>query len=231
MDRESLREILRLQFDDIDMDNINEAYYDIGYEYYDDHQTVPNVEYILNTYQGRLAGNNTTEEDDDNEDEPNNNNNDNDDDEEEYLGATVTEPMTQRQSNIIQPLLERLIGSHSDEQLIVGQRIGGIMGTNLENIFMAIRPIQVIQPVMVDVKTVLDVTEIKKLTLVSINKENKSDHKDCIGCFANFVESDIVRILPCNHKFHRSCIDTYLATKSYMCPSCEQPASEKTVRI
>lgn len=44
--------------------------------------------------------------------------------------------------------------------------------------------------------------------------------EDCVICMSRFQTSDYVRLLPCCHKFHVSCIDTWLA-KSVSCPVCK----------
>ncbi|GMH15443.1 hypothetical protein Nepgr_017284 [Nepenthes gracilis] len=45
---------------------------------------------------------------------------------------------------------------------------------------------------------------------------------DCIICLGEFVEGEMVRVLPkCYHGFHVSCIDTWLLSHS-SCPTCRQ---------
>ncbi|KAF5281105.1 hypothetical protein FQR65_LT02971 [Abscondita terminalis] len=41
----------------------------------------------------------------------------------------------------------------------------------------------------------------------------------CIVCMYNYQENEELRILQCNHKFHRKCVDEWLVT-SYLCPVC-----------
>merc|ERR1712056_44043 len=43
----------------------------------------------------------------------------------------------------------------------------------------------------------------------------------CAVCLANLEEGEEARGLPCEHLFHRSCIDAWLA-KSRQCPICRQ---------
>jgi len=43
----------------------------------------------------------------------------------------------------------------------------------------------------------------------------------CSVCLAGFESGDEVRSLPCNHNFHRSCIDVWLQ-RSGMCPLCRR---------
>lgn len=41
----------------------------------------------------------------------------------------------------------------------------------------------------------------------------------CAICFEEFVPSVVVRVLPCRHIFHRTCLDTWFH-RSSMCPLC-----------
>lgn len=44
--------------------------------------------------------------------------------------------------------------------------------------------------------------------------------EECIICMSKFQEQDHIRLLPCFHKFHVSCIDTWLAS-TISCPVCK----------
>lgn len=44
--------------------------------------------------------------------------------------------------------------------------------------------------------------------------------EDCIICMGKFQAQDLIRLLPCFHKFHVSCIDTWLAS-TVSCPVCK----------
>ncbi|KAG4441225.1 hypothetical protein IFR05_003273 [Cadophora sp. M221] len=43
---------------------------------------------------------------------------------------------------------------------------------------------------------------------------------ECSICIADFVDSEEVRVLPCNHRFHPACIDPWLLNVSGTCPIC-----------
>ncbi|CAI5487045.1 unnamed protein product [Closterium sp. Naga37s-1] len=43
--------------------------------------------------------------------------------------------------------------------------------------------------------------------------------KECTVCLSDFIERDLVRTLPCAHRFHVSCIDHWLADRT-TCPVC-----------
>ena len=38
---------------------------------------------------------------------------------------------------------------------------------------------------------------------------------ECCLCMERFEESDEVRLLPCGHYYHKSCVDRWFATKRY----------------
>lgn len=70
-------------------------------------------------------------------------------------------------------------------------------------------------------------------SLISMSEENRShqqNHEDdhCVICLEHFQCGDRLRILPCNHRFHTSCIDKWLSGSfSYdecftgLCPTCK----------
>jgi hypothetical protein len=44
----------------------------------------------------------------------------------------------------------------------------------------------------------------------------------CGVCLAEFDDGDELRVLPCGHYFHQSCIDHWLLRSASVCPSCKQ---------
>lgn len=44
----------------------------------------------------------------------------------------------------------------------------------------------------------------------------------CVFCLNDFKSGDIVRWLPCDHIFHRECIDRWFKMKSPICPICKR---------
>ena len=55
---------------------------------------------------------------------------------------------------------------------------------------------------------------------MSYNLYNNLYNKDdCIICLKQTLSKDILRILKCNHTFHKSCIDTWFSRK-LICPIC-----------
>ena len=54
------------------------------------------------------------------------------------------------------------------------------------------------------------------------NKEDntKEESDECSVCLGKFVEDETLKLLPCAHKFHKECIETWLL-RSGMCPVCK----------
>lgn len=46
------------------------------------------------------------------------------------------------------------------------------------------------------------------------------DQDLCPICFENFMRDEILRALPCNHRFHADCVDPWLLNESSECPLC-----------
>jgi len=53
----------------------------------------------------------------------------------------------------------------------------------------------------------------------SANTENAQP--TCLICMAEFEEEDTLKILPCNHEFHKDCIDQWFNNHN-KCPLCKQ---------
>ncbi|KAI8867782.1 hypothetical protein GQ42DRAFT_114641, partial [Ramicandelaber brevisporus] len=46
------------------------------------------------------------------------------------------------------------------------------------------------------------------------------DHPCCLICLDKFKVGEKIRCLPCNHRYHATCVDKWLKTSSPCCPSC-----------
>lgn len=66
----------------------------------------------------------------------------------------------------------------------------------------------------------------KALAIISTNVVKKDDlemkdfSETCAVCIETYRVADVIRILPCKHQFHKSCIDQWLLEKR-TCPMCK----------
>ncbi|KAJ6854191.1 putative E3 ubiquitin-protein ligase RLIM [Iris pallida] len=51
-------------------------------------------------------------------------------------------------------------------------------------------------------------------------KHQNEDAAQCYICLVEYENGDFVRILPCNHEFHQTCIDKWLKEIHRVCPLC-----------
>ena len=59
--------------------------------------------------------------------------------------------------------------------------------------------------------------EIDRFCLIDF-KDNKSlndDNRRCSICLVDFIKNEKLRLLPCMHRFHPSCIDPWLRINIY----------------
>ncbi|XP_061525079.1 RING finger protein 150-like [Phycodurus eques] len=64
---------------------------------------------------------------------------------------------------------------------------------------------------------------ISKLQVRNIRKgdqETEADFDNCAVCIEGYKANDVVRILPCRHLFHKSCVDPWLLDHR-TCPMCK----------
>ncbi|XVE57255.1 hypothetical protein DITRI_Ditri04bG0076900 [Diplodiscus trichospermus] len=53
-----------------------------------------------------------------------------------------------------------------------------------------------------------------------LHKFQNDEDAQCYICLVEYEEGDSMRILPCNHEFHRTCIDKWLKEIHRVCPLC-----------
>ncbi|KAL5752495.1 hypothetical protein ACOSQ2_023002 [Xanthoceras sorbifolium] len=59
-----------------------------------------------------------------------------------------------------------------------------------------------------------------------------SESEICTICLDEYVQEDIVRVLPrCRHMFHKDCIDQWLLKRSFRCPICRDSTIVQSVEI
>lgn len=82
-----------------------------------------------------------------------------------------------------------------------------------------------LMPALRDVTKVIE--DIDQIPLAMFEQITGADpDAECMICYDKFTETDIVRVLPCSHLSHRSCIDDYLKQQSHLCPYCKAPTGK-----
>ncbi|XP_066287991.1 RING finger protein 150-like [Branchiostoma lanceolatum] len=64
------------------------------------------------------------------------------------------------------------------------------------------------------------ITKIPVKTIRKGDKEVEWEHDSCAVCIDNYKPSDVVRVLPCKHIFHKLCVDPWLI-EHRTCPMCK----------
>ncbi|XP_037038713.1 RING-H2 finger protein ATL52-like [Bradysia coprophila] len=76
-----------------------------------------------------------------------------------------------------------------------------------------------------DVIAAARISQIEQITKAKVS--DNDTHSSCSICISDFMKNEIILILPCVHKFHRTCIQTWLS-KNNTCPSCRERVFEDT---
>ena len=103
---------------------------------------------------------------------------------------------------------------------LAGQNSEDTNPLNMDMIIPRAQPRLALLPTVV--KQILRPEEIDKIDLQIITDNNSVEA--CPICYDKFVKTDLVRILPCKHRFHRLCIDKWLSEESYLCSICNGSA-------
>ncbi|PVU85140.1 hypothetical protein BB559_007197 [Furculomyces boomerangus] len=53
-----------------------------------------------------------------------------------------------------------------------------------------------------------------------LSTDTSSTEVECLICFEEIEENDIIRTIPCQHVFHSNCLDTWLLEQAAFCPTC-----------
>ncbi|XP_017704410.1 PREDICTED: RING finger protein 150 isoform X3 [Rhinopithecus bieti] len=64
------------------------------------------------------------------------------------------------------------------------------------------------------------ISKLQVRTIKKGDKETESDFDNCAVCIEGYKPNDVVRILPCRHLFHKSCVDPWLLDHR-TCPMCK----------
>lgn len=64
------------------------------------------------------------------------------------------------------------------------------------------------------------IAKIPQRTVKIGDKELESEFDQCAVCIEGYKASDVIRILPCKHIFHKSCVDPWLLDQR-SCPMCK----------
>ena len=74
----------------------------------------------------------------------------------------------------------------------------------------------------------IEKNEKKKLNQDQIDKficekygNKKRNENVCSICYNKYEEKDLIRILKCNHFFHKECVDDWLLNYNSNCPCCK----------
>jgi len=54
------------------------------------------------------------------------------------------------------------------------------------------------------------------------SKRQENEPQECAICLEDYADEDELRILPCKHEFHITCIDSWLTTRKKFCPICKR---------
>lgn len=65
---------------------------------------------------------------------------------------------------------------------------------------------------------------LQKAELVSavLHARGGESGMSCVVCLASYESGDLLRILPCGHRFHCGCVDRWLTKQSSTCPLCSK---------
>ncbi|KAF5898034.1 RING finger protein, partial [Clarias magur] len=64
------------------------------------------------------------------------------------------------------------------------------------------------------------ISKLQVRTIKKGDKETESEFDNCAVCIEGYKANDVVRILPCRHVFHKSCVDPWLQDHR-TCPMCK----------
>jgi hypothetical protein len=103
------------------------------------------------------------------------------------------------------------------------------LALNMFNIILQNPPIN--PPPMDDVKNVINSEELSQLPIKTYEEVDKEKHKTCAICLEDYDKDSQLRILKCDHSFHKDCVDKWLTDCDYKCPVCRDDSNKHHANV
>jgi hypothetical protein len=103
------------------------------------------------------------------------------------------------------------------------------LALNMFNIILQNPPIN--DPNMEDVKNVINSEELSQLPIKTYEEVDKEKHKTCAICLEDYDKESQLRILKCDHSFHKDCVDKWLTDCDYKCPVCRDDSNKHHANV
>jgi hypothetical protein len=103
------------------------------------------------------------------------------------------------------------------------------LALNMFNIILQNPPIN--PPPMDDVKNVINSEELSQLPIKTYEEVDNEKHKTCAICLEDYDKESQLRILKCDHSFHKDCIDKWLTDCDYKCPVCRDDSNKHHANV
>jgi len=65
-------------------------------------------------------------------------------------------------------------------------------------------------------------SSLKKIPTKKFVAGDEEQYETCCICLDDYAVGDLLRILPCNHAYHKKCIDPWLLKNKRVCPQCRK---------
>merc|ERR1719471_2112519 len=65
-------------------------------------------------------------------------------------------------------------------------------------------------------------SSLKKIPTKKFVAGDEERYETCCICLDDYAVGDLLRILPCNHAYHKKCIDPWLLKNKRVCPQCRK---------
>jgi hypothetical protein len=103
------------------------------------------------------------------------------------------------------------------------------LAMNMFNIILQNPPIN--PPPMDDVKNVINSDELSQLPIKTYEEVDNEKHKTCAICLEDYDKESQLRILKCDHSFHKDCVDKWLTDCDYKCPVCRDDSNKHHANV